>query len=257
MKQPLTGKTVVVTRAAEQAGELIATLKHAGAEVIHLPTIEFSEPDSWQPCDHAIARLHEYDWVVYTSANGVRRFHQRLEKNGKSAADLRTKKIAAVGERTRAELQTSGVLAELVPESFSAEGLVESFRSLDVNGKWFLYPKAQQGREIVEKGLLGYGAQVHAVAVYKTHAPGKNPLAEQMKSQRVDLLTFTSPSTFRNLLGVCGREKLIAWKNSGCAFAAIGRVTADAIAQYDFTVDILPPQATVASFVTAISEYYS
>ena len=247
----------MVTRAARQAEELVAALKNAGAEVIHIPTIEFTEPDSWKSFDDAIDNLRGYDWVVFTSTNGVRFFLRRLEQRKKTASDLDPLRIAAVGERTEAELRRFGVRVTLVPEEFNAEGLVKTFQKMNLMGKSILIPKAQEGRDILEKGLRAYPANVHAVAVYKTHSPAITNLTEQINGKQIDLLTFTSPSTFKNFAAVFGREKLTAWKRNGCAFAAIGRVTADAIAKHDFTVDILPQQTTVASLIEAILDYYS
>ncbi len=257
MKKPLTGKTVVVTRAAEQAQELIAALNCAGAEVIHIPTIEFIEPDSWQACDEAIENLFDYDWIVFTSTNGARFFLQRLDERKKSVADLNARRIAAVGERTEVELRRFGVRVTFVPEEFNAEGLVQSFHDLNMSGKNVLIPKAQGGRDILEKGLRAYGANVDVVTVYKIQAPKVENPTEKMYGKQIDLLTFTSPSTFKNFLAVFGKEKLAVCKRNGCAVAAIGTVTADAIAKHDFSVDILAQKSTVAEFVEAISEYFS
>jgi len=257
MKKPLTGKTVVVTRATEQAQALIAALNCAGAEVIHIPTIEFIEPDSWQACDEAIENLFDYDWIVFTSTNGARFFLQRLDERKKSAADLNAGRIAAVGERTQVELRRFGVRVTFVPEEFNAEGLVQSFHDLNMSGKNVLIPKAQGGRDILEKGLRAYGANVDVVAVYKIQATKVENPTEKMDGKQIDLLTFTSPSTFKNFLAAFGKEKLTVCKRNGCAVAAIGTVTADAIAKHDFSVDILAQKSTVAEFVEAISEYFS
>ncbi|MFQ5708590.1 MAG: uroporphyrinogen-III synthase [bacterium] len=256
MSRPLARKTVVVTRAVEQADEFITPLKNAGAAVIHIPTIAITEPDSWESCDAAIAHLREYDWLVFTSTNGVRFFVQHLQAKGKKIAGLRTKRIAAVGRRTEMALSRLGIKVDVVPEYFSARGLVESFQNENLTGKKFLIAKAQKGSDLLEAGLKAKGASVNAVAVYKTQAPRMQNLTECVNGQRIDLLTFTSPSTFRNFVSAFGKETITAWKRNGCAIAAIGSVTAAAIAKYDFNVDILPRESTIASLVEAISEYY-
>lgn len=257
MSKPLTGKTIVVTRAADQAKELIATLGNSGAEVIHIPTIEITEPDSWQFCDDAMDKLHDYDWIIFTSANGVRFFTYRLsEKNG-SVADLNLKHVAAVGNRTAGELRRLGVEVDLVPRDFKAEGLVESFQRENLSGKNILIAKVQKGRDVLEMGLRAKGAKVDAVAVYKTQRPRIHNLIEHLNGHRIDLLTFTSPSTFRNFLHLFGKDKISAWKRNGCAIAAIGNVTATAIAKYEFKVDICPKKSTIPDLVSAILEYYN
>jgi uroporphyrinogen III methyltransferase/synthase len=256
MKAALSGKIVVVTRAEGQAEELIATLIQAGARVVHFPTIRFTEPDFWQACDDAIARLSTYDWVIFTSTNGVRRFLERLRDKG-DIASLAKQRVAAVGERTEAELSRAGIPVNLVPENYSAEGLLESFQQLDLDRNNVLIAQAQKGRTILLEGLRAQGANVDSVAVYKTERVEPEHLQRTLNGEKIDLLTFTSPSTFRNFVSMVGKEKIQAWRRSGCAIAAIGEVTAAAIAKQDFDVDIVPSKSTVVDLVDAISEYYS
>ncbi|MCG8608128.1 uroporphyrinogen-III synthase [bacterium] len=255
MKRTLNGRTVIVTRAEGQAEELITKLEQAGAEVIHFPTIRFTEPDSWQSCDDAIEKLNTYHWLVFTSVNGVRRFLDRLRDKSEVSV-LASKSIAAVGERTEAELSRAGLHVDVVPKNFSAEGLLEFFQQLDLKGTNVLIPQAQHTRATLLQGLKMQGSNVDGVAVYKTEPVEPGLLYRRLNGEKIDLLTFTSPSTFRNFVSVVGTEKMQAWRKSGCAIAAIGEVTAAAIVNQDFNVDVIPSKSTVAALVEAISEYY-
>ncbi|NIT60143.1 MAG: hypothetical protein GWN00_29190 [Aliifodinibius sp.] len=257
MNKVLSGKTVVVTRAVEQAREFIDALKDAGAEVIHIPTIEFTAPDSWGACDNAIDQLSNYDWFIFTSTNGVRFFVQRLQERDTSIDKLKTRQIAVVGERTADELTKLGVSVDLIPKTYSAEGLLECFATETLNGANILIPKAREGREVLEHGLRARGATVDAVPVYKTQA-AKPPgfITEKMNGHHIDLLTFTSPSTFRNLLEMIGEEQIHIWKRQGTAIAAIGPVTADAITKQGFHVEILPQTSTIEGLMEEIVRHY-
>lgn len=254
-EHPLSGKTVVVTRAVDQAAELVEALTRHGASVVHVPTIEIVPPDSWQACDSAIDRLHEFDWVVFASRNGVRFFRHRLLARGGDVERLRKRRTAAVGERTAAELRCLGVPVERVPDRFDAESLVRVFRDDEVQNRTFLVVRAQEGRDVLERGLRARGAHVTAVAAYRTRLCARD-VAERLNGQHADVVTFTSPSTFKGFVAAVGQEKLQAWCDRGCALAAIGDVTGRAITQAGFEVDILPQKATVPSLVEAIVEYY-
>ncbi len=167
MSKPLKGKTVVVTRAVAQADELVSQLIQFGAKVVHIPTLEIVPPDSWQGCDAAIEKLEQYHWLIFTSTNGVKFFTKRLKELGKGVKYLKTKQIAAVGERTGAELQDLGLHVDLVPEEFRAEGLLRSFEKINMQGRFVLLLKAQQASDVLLKNLTSMGAKVDAVAVYK------------------------------------------------------------------------------------------
>lgn len=255
MKKSLAGKTIVVTRSTEQADEMIARLKQAGADVLHIPTIEAAAPDSWDACDAAIDRLQTYDWIVFSSTNGVRFFSQRLQQRGRSVSDLNSLKIAAVGERTQSALSDLGLTVDLVPEDeYSAEGLSRAFQAEQVRGKRVLLAKAQKSRRVLEAYLQEAGAQVEVVAVYQTRACRTQ--GQDRLNGHIDCLTFTSPSTFINFLSEFGEKRLAAWKENGCAIAAIGNVTAAAISKADFEVEIIPEQSTIPELLNAIEEYY-
>lgn len=254
-QKPLAGKRVLVTRAMDQSKELINKLHSAGAEVVHIPTIEIVDPDSWEACDNAISNLAAYDWLIFSSTNGVQFFLSRL-KTTTGISGLKSKKIAAVGRKTEQVLKAAGLQVDLVPEEYSAEGLVHEFKKKDVTEKRFMIPQAQKSREILSKSLKALGANVDAVPVYNNKIPKLDDLSQVKNGQHLDILTFTSPSTFRNFLKLLGVERVKEWIGSGSQVAAIGNVTRQAITDAGFTVDILAEQSTMASLVSAIVKRY-
>lgn len=260
MNKSLKGKRIVVTRAQEQVGDLIALLQDLGVDVIAIPTIEIAPPDSWEACDAAIEKLSGYDWLIFTSTNGVRFFIKRLEEKGHSISELNVAQIAAVGERTKAALKEIGVRVDLVPEEFRAEGLVKAFAKIDLRDKRILIPKAQESRDVLVNELIKFSAQVDAVAVYKNQPPAQSNIAEivaTLNGQPVDVLTFTSPSTARNFVEMIGRDTVQRWIRNGCKIAAIGGVTADALRELDFPVDIMPGKFTIPDLVNAIADFFT
>ncbi len=157
-KLPLFGQRIVLTRAEEQAGESAEQLRRLGADVVAAPTIEFREPSSWAPIDAAIAKLETYDWLIFTSRNGVERFLARLDA---SERDLRAVKgrIAAIGPATAEALAAARLKVDCLPKEFVAESLLEALDS-DLTGKKILIPRAEVAREVLPEGLRGRGARL-------------------------------------------------------------------------------------------------
>ncbi len=260
MSLALTGKTIVVTRAVEQADEFISQLQEFGAKVVHIPTIEIVPPDSWQACDAALEKLEQYQWVIFTSTNGVKFFINRLIERGKVTENLLTKHIAAVGERTKTDLENLGLHVDIVPEEFRAEGLVKAFKQINLQGQLMLIPKAQKSREVLINNLVSMGANVDAVAVYKNQLPGRNKVSDFQKvlnGHTVNLLTFTSPSTIKSFLNIFGERKVMNWCADGCKIAVIGEVTANTLNKHKFDVDIIPETSTIPNFIESIVEFYT
>lgn len=259
MNAPLSGKTIVVTRAVEQAQELIRLLRDAGAYVIHVPTIEIGPPDSWTACDLAIQELDDYSWIIFTSTNGVRFFLNRLNDKGENIATLQKARIAAVGESTRRELNQRNIPVDLVPAIFRSEGLVEAFMDENIQGLNILIPGAQMGRELLLESLTSMGAKVAAVPVYKNRMPKVENFSESLKmvnGHPIDVLTFTSPSMVQNFISLFGRKKIKDSLTHGCKIAAIGGVTAEAVKKLQLQVDISPQKSTIKSFVEEIAKFY-
>jgi len=257
--KPLTGKGIIVTRAQEQASDLIRPLQDLGADVVAIPTIEIVPPDSWDACDAAIENLAQYDWLIFTSTNAVRFFFKRLYVKGHSNSELNAAQIAAVGERTQSCLRELGVRVDLVPEEFRVEGLVKALSAKNIRGQCVLFPKAQETRDVLIRELTEMGAKIDTVPVYKNQPPSQNHVSEiaaTLNGHSVDVLTFTSPSTVRNFVEMIGRDKIERWLKSGCKIAAIGGVTAEALRELELPADILPAKSTIPDLIEAIADFF-
>ncbi len=255
MNGALEGKTIVVTRAVDQAEELIALLKGTGAEVIHLPVIKIVEPKSWVAFDREAARIDVYDWVIFSSANAVRFFCNRLKSLNGSPFVLNDIRNAAVGERTKAALNDFGVHVELIPGLFTAEGLVEEFSKKSIVGSRILIPRGQAGRDVLCDGLKALGARVQSVEIYRNQPIVNRNSAEYrqlLNASHVDVLTFTSPSTVRNFIELFGGAKIRSWVARGCELAVIGDITASALLTHGLQSSIAPFKSTIPDLVSAI-----
>jgi uroporphyrinogen III methyltransferase/synthase len=219
---PLFGRRIVVTRAKGQAEALSARLRALGAEVAELPTIEIRHAADYAPLDQAVASLSCYDWLIFTSANGVRFFLDRLDR---SAADLRSlrARICAIGPATRAAVEALHLKVDLMGKDYVAEGLVEAFSAFDLSGKRVLLPRAAVARDLVPTELTRRGAQVDVVEAYRTVIPEEaNDRAREIfeGEGRPDCITFSSSSTVQNFVTAAGAEVL-----AGVKVASIGPVT--------------------------------
>ena len=219
---PLFGARIVVTRARDQAEALGAKLRALGADVIEVPTIEIVPPKDYGPLDRAIAELGNYHWLIFTSANGVRYFVERLDASQQDLRALRAR-LCAIGKATKSAIEALHLKVDLIGEEFVAESLVEAFRSMDLEGKRILLPRAALARDILPRELRARGACVDVVEAYRTVVPeGAAKRAAEMFAggRKVDWVTFTSSSTVQNFVQVAGVDVL-----RGVKVASIGPVT--------------------------------
>ena len=246
--RPLAGKRVLVTRSAAQAGSFIARLEGLGAYVIPFPAIELTPPPTWDALHHAVQQLDQYDWTVFTSVNGVRFFCQYLDATGQSPSVLDPCRVAAIGPATARALAALGVRVHLVPPQFVAEGIVASLGA--VAGQRFLLPRAAQARETLARLLREGGAVVDEIAVYDTllGEPSPESLAEARRG--VDIATFTSSSTVRNVFTLLGEET--ASLLSRACIACIGPITVETARDYGLTPDIVAETYTTDGLIEAI-----
>jgi uroporphyrinogen III methyltransferase / synthase len=257
MSKPLSGRCIVVTRPRDQAAEFIDFLSAAGADVVPCPSIEIVPPPSWDPLDDAIGRIEQFDWVVFTSTNGVAVFFERLRAGGRDVCVLHRARLAAVGPQTARALEARGLLVDVVPEEFRAEGVAEEMRRKGMTGSRVLLPRAAGAREILPAMLRDAGAVVEEVASYDTVQPRtvSGEVRCLLVEGRVDLVTFTSSSTVRNFLSLLGEDAVALLRRTriGC----IGPITADTARSAGLTVDIQPSSYTVAAFSEEIVRYFS
>ncbi len=261
--RPLFGRTVVVTRARQQASELAARLEELGAYVIEAPTIEIVEPQDWGPVDASLARAGQCDWVIFTSANGVRAARERLLASGRDARTFGRARIAAIGDATAAAVRELLCLnVDLCPERFVAEALADALASRgEVERKRFLLLRADIARPVLRERLEQAGAaQVDDVAIYQTRPTTQLPpeLIEALDARRVDWVTFTSSSTATNFVDLLGAPRSQSLKN--LRLASIGPITTDTMKRLGLmptveakvhTIDGLVDAIVAASSVTA------
>jgi uroporphyrinogen III methyltransferase / synthase len=237
----LTGKTVLITRAAAQSAELRSRLEDLGARVIECPTIHIVPPKTWKPVDEAIRRLNTYQWLLFTSANAVEQFMDRMGDRRPAIP------IAVVGSATAAKLGEWGLKASLVPAEFRAEGLLAAFPD-NLVGTRILFPRAEVAREVLPEELRRRGATVDIVTVYSTVRAFPGGVGEILQSERVDCIVFTSPSTIPDDLHALP---------TGTALAVIGPVTREAAQLLGFKPDIIPVESTVPGLVEAIRRHFA
>ena len=249
-------KKVLITRASDQAGEFAALLEEYGLLPLTFPTIDFSPPEDVEEVVKTLENISSYDWLLLTSANAVRFFIQSLEKAGKPSKLLENIKICAVGPKTAETAEKFGLTIDLVPEDYRAEGVLHAFADVGMEGKRILFPRAEEGREILPDGLEGMGASVKLVPVYRTVKPeGREEKLKAILESGVDFITFTSGSTVKNFLTMLGKNNLHLL--DGVKIACISEVTAQAAEKLGIQTDILPTQNTTRSLAEAISKSLS
>ena len=228
-QKPFFGKTVLVTRARSQASKLTACLEELGARVIEKPAIAIAAPDDgYAAVDAAIAKLDSYQWLIFTSTNGVERFMQRLLAAGKDVRALGYAKVAAIGQTTAKKLQSYGIRADVVPQEFRAEGILESLKGKLPPHAKILLPRAAVAREILPEKLREQGAEVDVVPVYQTvmaetSEEERAALREQLENGAIDSVTFTSSSTVVNLVKLLGGMQASQGRQDGLHRPSDGR----------------------------------
>lgn len=250
-ERPLFGRRIVVTRAREQASQLVAQLAELGADTVEVPAIEVREAsDGGLALCGAVRALHAYDWLVVTSPNGARALLVALRTEGLDARALGGVKIAAIGPGTAEVLATGNVLADLLPPRYVAESLVEAFPDppTDREGRTrgrVLLARAAVARDVLPEGLRARGWAVDVVEAYRTEAVALEPEA-QAKLAEADMVTFTSSSTVTRFLEAAGTG------NVPPVVAAIGPITAETARKRGLHVDIEASVHTIDGLVDAI-----
>jgi len=250
---PLAGKRILITRAQGQTKEFSSLLKSYGAISIPFPTIEIAPPEDWRQVDEAIEKLDAYDWVIFTSVNGVRSFIQRLKDKGRGVDALVGKKICAIGPRTQGELEGMGLTVSFIPQEYRAEGVIEGLKARGIKGQKILLPRARGARKVLPEALREAGAVVDEVEVYQAVKPaqGKNSL-EAILKKGIDVVAFTSSSTVRNFMDLLSDKSVM----NGVKVAVIGPITAETARNYGLEPHIKPREYTIPALVEAIVEYF-
>lgn len=251
-KKPLSKKSVIVTRAREQASSLVSKLEDLGAEVIEFPTIKIAEPENFDAFDKVLEGLGTYKWLVFTSTNGVEAFFNRLWKKGKDIRTLVGIKICAVGEATGEELNKRGICVDYIPESFTTAALLEGLLKKVLPDEKVLLARADIGSQELSDGLKSAGIQFEDLTVYRTltDTENKDDVLELLKNNNVDFITFTSSSTVRNFVNSVGIDKIKTAEN--LKVACIGPVTAKTCEELALKVDLMAAEYTIDGLVNCI-----
>lgn len=255
--RPLFGRKILITRARDQVSEFSDLLHRNGAESVEFATIEVVPPRSYKALDQAIEGLQDYDWIMFTSVNGVIFFIKRLQASGRDIRALSGLKICAIGPRTAEEIQQYGVKIDLIPDEYLAEGVIKGMGRRKLKGKKILIPRAEVAREILPQELDRMGAQVDVVTAYRTVRPTKSvePVKKLLQAGKISVITFTSSSTVRNFVEMFKKKELPRLLKRA-KIACIGPITAETAKQFGIKTDVMPKDSTIPSFVDAICFYF-
>lgn len=266
--KPMFSQRILVTREHSEGFE---SLEELGAEILEFSTIEIVPPDQWDELDKTIDTVQTYNWIIFTSANGVKYFFMRLFEKGVDIRSLAGIKVCAIGSRTESAIRQFGINVDLVPEEFNAEGLIEAFLKEGAKGKGqgaeqrphqqplqnmrFLLPRAETAREVFPEKVRASGGVIDVPVAYRAVKPdyhGKR-LKRFLKEGRITVATFTSAATFTNFREIMGEDadELL----QSVAIAVIGPVTAKAVEKAGLKVHIMPKRATVGAMVDEIKAW--
>jgi uroporphyrinogen III methyltransferase/synthase len=255
-KRTLSGLRVAVTRAAGRSDGLIDGLLARGAEVVHAPLIAIGSPVDPGALEAAARRIESYDWVVFTSLNGVVHFTEALERVGGSVRSFEEVRVASIGPVTAGAALERGIRSDLIPESAVAESLLAALLETtaggsELAGARILLPVAAAARQVIEDGVLGYGAEVDRVEAYRTvpDPRGIEVLSPLLAAGEIDLLTFASPSAVDHFMDAVGSAY-------GADVAVIGPITAGAARRRGLRVQVEATEYTGAGLLRALLSYY-
>ena len=250
-RKPLFGKRVVVTRARHQASRLTEMLEMRGAQVTEFPVIKIAPPSAAEPLVQAVRHPEAYQWIVFTSVNGVEAFFEALGAAGCDVRALAGVEVAAIGPATAAALARRGIARVEVGREFCAEGLAEALVKSVQPGQRVLVARAQESRDVLPRMLEEVGAQVDDVAAYRTLAmdAGAQELATELRAGRVDAVTFTSSSTVTNLLACLGGDVSLL---EGAALCSIGPITTNTLRDAGLEPAVQADEYTIEGLVDAI-----
>lgn len=256
-KKPLFGKRIVITRARAQASNMVATLNKLGAQCIEIPTIKITPAQDTAPMKKSIETLDKYDWLVFTSVNGVKYFFDTLFAMGKDVRALGHLKFACIGPVTKERLADYGIISDILPETYRAESVVDAFSATQIQGKKVLLPRAKRARTILPEELTKMGATVDEVIAYETEltCEGKDALIDLLKDNAIDAVTFTSSSTVSNFMSLLESEDAPTLLK-GVTMASIGPITSDTARSLGIKPDIEADPYTIPGLVDALLAYY-
>lgn len=257
--KPLFGKRILITRSREQSVKMAGKISEQGGVPVLFPTIRILPPADYGELDKAVAGIGTYDWIIFTSVNGVEKFFERFFQIKQDIRDMAGPRLGAIGPVTAAALRKLGLKVELLAKEFVAEGVLEVLSRHEVEGKRFLIPRAEKAREILPEGISNMGGHVEVVTVYRTGLPDDADVARiltMLARRELDAVTFTSSSTvthFVQLMGTTGFSRLM----DGVTVASIGPVTSQTIRDFGLPVTVEAAEYTIEGLVSAMAKYFS
>jgi uroporphyrinogen III methyltransferase/synthase len=256
-RPPLRGVRVLVTRPERQVERVVRLLERQGAAPLIHPLIRITPPRDFRALDRAIVALTHYDWIVFTSANGVQAFMRRLHSMGRDSRELAGVKVCAVGPATAAELVEWGIRTDCLPEKFTSEGIVDALASRgEIEGRAFLLPRSQIASEALPSAIRKLGGRCVEVVAYRALPVEENAgaIAELIAAGSVDVVMLTSPSAVESYVAILDRVPM--GKRHGPIIAAIGPVTGQAARERGLKVMVEAPTHTDEGFVRALVDFW-
>src|SRR5512146_3174805 len=256
--RPLAGRRIVVSRARDQAAALTFPLRELGAEVLEIPFIEIRPPATFHPLDKALQEIHNYDWLILTSVNGVKALAERIQHLGLDLLNFVHLKIAAIGPATEQALEEQQFMVDVVPEKYVAEAVVSALRA-QVKGQRILLVRAKVARDVIPQELRKAGAAVSVAEAYETVVPvasrARLQAALREGARKPDVITFTSSSTVRNFAAMLGIDSQPGGVRpamlEGVKLASIGPVTSATLRELGLPVDIEAREFTIPGLIHA------
>jgi uroporphyrinogen III methyltransferase/synthase len=248
-RKPLLGRGIVVTRAREQASDIAALLSEQGAKVVQFPTIEIKPLPDYSEVRKILMNVGGYDWLIFTSANGVKFFWEQLYTLGLDARVLSPCKVAAIGPATAQTLKNMGVVADFIPDRFVSESVVQGLATLGIENKRILIPRAVKVRDVLQNQLREAGATVEAMPLYETVPSDvhREEVLELLEKGAIHCITFASSSTVDNFMRLVSARELK--KYPAVRYACIGPITSKTLDKYGITCDFQPDKYTIPDLV--------
>jgi uroporphyrinogen III methyltransferase / synthase len=260
---PLSGLRVLVTRARAQAESTIAALEARGAECVLLPLVEIVPPDDPAPLCAAVARLADYAWVVFTSANAARAVADELRRTGRDGSACGAARACAIGPATAAALGAAGIRVDLVAEEHVGEGVVAALAATGpLDGVRVLLPRAAAGRDVIPDELRRRGAIVDVVVAYRNARPDEArpeaaaPVLDRLRAGAIHAVIFASPSAVHAFVAAAGGDPPAAAVLRAAVVAAIGPTTRDAARGHGLEVAVMPGEHTIPALVDALCAFF-
>jgi uroporphyrinogen III methyltransferase/synthase len=258
---PLLHRRFLIASSAKASSKLALRLENLGAGVTIIPVIAIREVRESRELQNSLARLNQYDWIIFTSSYGVDFYLQYLARSGRSIQERGNHNICAIGPATAERLTEHGIAVALIPEDYRAEGVMSALQSHyggsdGLKGLSFLIPRAGRARNLLPRELKRAGARVDAVTCYESVLPEwTDQQRRRILQEQPDMIIFTSSSTVSNFMELSGPQEGARLLESA-PVAALGPITAATAVSFGKQPEIIPPKSTIAHLIEAILEFF-